>query len=125
MPATDTAQPSDTTPPSPAGGGKTGKGGSASKAPAAAAADQTPVATPDAPVETAEDSAAEPPAPKPGWFRNTGAVELTVMPDQYPSAKLAPGEATWLPDDPRHPNLERCDAPTPDAPAADTAGSEK
>ena len=77
-------------------------------------------------VEDVEDAATEPgpPEPEPGWFRNTATVSLTVIPDQYPAANLAPGEASWLPDDPRHPNLERCDAPEPET-AADTAGSEK
>lgn len=67
--------------------------------------------------------AAEPEADTSGWFRNTSATELTVLPDRYPSAKISPDEATWLPADPRHPNLERCDAP--DGPAADTPRSEK
>lgn len=75
---------------------------------------------PDAPVE-----GEAPGKPEPGWFRNTAATDLLAMPDHYPSKRLVPGEATWLPDDPRHPDLERCDAPAPDAPAADTAGSEK
>lgn len=79
--------------------------------------------------EPAEDTEIEPAPPEPGWFRNTAKTALTVIPDQYPAANLAPGEAAWLPDDPRHPDLERCDAPEP-APEpgtadADTAGSEK
>jgi len=135
--AADTAQPSDTTPPSPAAAGKSGKRAS-SKAPDPAAADQAAVAPADTTADTTEpveDAAAEPeapapPEPEPGWFRNTSVVPLLSMPDQYPSATLKPGEARWLPDDPRHPNLERCDAPEPAAepgPAAadaDTAGSE-
>ena len=46
-----------------------------------------------------------------GWYRNTSPVDLIVQPDRYPSARLEPGEATWLPADPQHPNLEPCDAP--------------
>lgn len=95
-----------------------------SKRSAASVEHQTPAEAPAAD-QTPVEAAPELPAPEPGWFRNTAATELTVLPDQYPSARLAPGEAAWLPDDPRHPNLERCDAPAPDAGAADTAGSEK
>jgi len=135
--AADTAQPSDTTPPSLAAAGKGGKRGSGSKAPDPAAADQAAVAPADAAAEPAEDAelvddaATEPgpPEPKPGWFRNTAKTPLTVIPDQYPAANLAPGEAAWLPDDPRHPNIERCEPPEPAAEPetadADTAGSEK
>lgn len=85
------------------------------------------MAPPEASAEPVEDAVAEPPKPEPGWFRNTAKTPLTVIPDQYPAAKLTPGEAAWLPDDPHHPNLERCEAPEPelDAAAADTAGSEK
>ena len=85
----------------------------------------------EAPAEPVEDAAAEPEPPEPesGWFRNTARTSLTVIPDRYPAVKLAPGEAAWLPDDPRHPDLERCDAPdpapAPDEAAADTAGSQK
>lgn len=52
-----------------------------------------------------------------GWFRNTGHVVLTVQPDNYPSARLEPDAATWLPADPHHPDLTACDEPPP---AADT-----
>lgn len=89
------------------------------------------MAPPEASAEPVEDAATAPeqPQPEPGWFRNTAKTPLTVIPDQYPAAKLTPGEAAWLPDDPHHPNLERCEAPEPapepDAAAADTAGSEK
>lgn len=81
-------------------------------------------------VAAVEDAAAEDAPPEPGWFRNTATVPLTVIPDQYPAARLEPGEAAWLPDDPQHPNLERCEAPEPtpapdSAAADDTAGSEK
>lgn len=51
-----------------------------------------------------------------GWFRNTDAVALTVLPDGHPSARLEPGDACWLPTDPHHPHLTRCDPPV----AADT-----
>ena len=113
MPATDTAPLPDTTPPSPAAAGKT----TGKKVVA-----QTSVADP-IPDAAVEDEA--PGKPEPGWFRNTAATNLLVLPDHYPSKRLAPGEATWLPDDPRHPDLERCDPPAPAAEAADTAGSEK
>lgn len=94
------------------------------------------MATPADPTEAPEDAAAvedaagEPePEPEPGWFRNTAKTPLTVIPDQYPAARLEPDEAAWLPDDPHHPNLERCEAPEPapepTAAADDTAGSEQ
>ena len=51
-----------------------------------------------------------------GWFRNDAPVVLTVLPDGYPSARLAPGEARWLPADPHHPDLTACEPPE----AADT-----
>jgi hypothetical protein len=122
MPATDTAPPPDTTPPSPAAATKAtgGKKGGAPAEQDAPAAETATDAVPDA-----ADAAPEPEPPAPGWFRNTATTELIVMPDRYPSKQLAPGEATWLPDDPRHPNLERCDAPAPAVDAADTTGSEK
>jgi hypothetical protein len=119
MPTTDTEQQPDTTPPSPAVAGKTGKRASAPAAPEPPAAEQA------APESPAEDAAPQLEPPAPGWYRNTAATDLIVMPDHYPSVQLEPGKAAWLPDDPRHPNLERCDAPAPDALAADTAGSEK
>lgn len=124
MPTTDTGPQPDTTPPSPAAAGKTGK---RANAPAVtetlAAPAPAPAAVAD--VETETEAATEPAPPEPGWFRNTSETPLVVIPDRYPSTTLAPGEATWLPDDPRHPNLERCDAPAPDATAADTTGSEQ
>lgn len=70
-----------------------------------------------------------PPPPESGWYRNTAATALTVVPDQYPSRTLAPGEAVWLPSNPRHRDLVPCDGPPPAPPAeagdADTTGSEK
>ena len=36
---------------------------------------------------------------------------MTVQPDSYPAAVLAPGVATWLTDDPHHAQIEPCDAP--------------
>lgn len=74
-----------------------------------------------APGPTAEpDADLEPTAPPDtsGWYRNRGPVELTVMPDRYPSAVLKPGGAEWFPADPSHPDLEPCDAPPA---AADSA----
>lgn len=71
------------------------------------AADETP----------AEDAEAAEPDTS-GWYRNTDVVELTVLPNGYPSATLAPGAATWLPHDPHHPHLEPCDEPEPEAVAA-------
>jgi hypothetical protein len=88
----------------------------------AAGLDETPGSAAAAAVPAPEPG---PPAPEPGWFRNTAATPLTVLPDQYPSARLAPGEATWLPDDPHHPDLRRCDEPTPAEGADDTTRSEK
>lgn len=77
----------------------------------------------------AED--AQPPKPEPGWYRNTAATPLIVQPHQYPSKQLAPGEATWLPDNPRHRDIEPCGEPPQPAPSAepadgtDTTGSEQ
>ena len=81
---------------------------------------ETAVEAPAA-AEPVEDDA--PPPPKPGWYRNSGPVDLIVQPHNYPSTQLEPGEATWLPDDPQHRDIEPCDEPPPAA--ADTAGSEK
>lgn len=117
MPEPDgTAPPTDTTPP-PSAAGKTSK--------RAAAPDVTAVPAADPAAEAVDTAATEPAIPEaatptPGWFRNTAATTLIVV---FPTRELEPGEVTWLPDDPRHPNLERCDPPAP-APAADTTGSE-
>lgn len=62
------------------------------------------------------EQASPEPSDTSGWYRNRGPVAVTVMPDRYPSALLEPGDATWLPRDPQHPDLEACDAPEP-APA--------
>ncbi len=51
-----------------------------------------------------------------GWFRNTSAGPLTVVPEGAPSAVLEPGGATWLPRDPSHPHLQPCDTPPPKLP---------
>lgn len=79
--------------------------------------------------EAVETAAKEtPPPPEPGWYRNTAATPLIVQPHRYPSKTLAPGAATWLPDNPRHPDLVPCDEPPPTAgptDGADTTGSEK
>lgn len=80
---------------------------------------ETPVA------DFVDAGAAEtPPPPEPGWYRNRGPVDLVVQPNGYPSTLLGPGEATWLPDNPQHRDIEPCDEPPP-AVAADTTGSEK
>lgn len=113
----------NTTPAADAGATKASAPGKRAATPAAQETPAAPAVT-DATAVVAETAPA-PPEPEPGWFRNTAATPLTVLPDRYPSARLEPGQAAWLPDDPRHPNLERCDAPDPDANAADTAGSEK
>lgn len=47
---------------------------------------------------------------------------MTVQPDSYPAAVLAPGEAAWLLDDPHHAQIEPCDAPA--APEASETGTE-
>lgn len=73
--------------------------------------------------EQAPELTPEPGPNTSGWYRNSGAVALTVQPDRYPSAVLGPGDATWLPADPQHPDLKPCDAPPPVA--DDTTGSEK
>lgn len=75
----------------------------------------------------AEIERAPEPQPAPdtsGWYRNDGAVVLTTQPHRYPSAVLKPGEATWLPADPQHPDLHPCDAPDTAA-VDDITGSEK
>jgi hypothetical protein len=123
MPATETGPQPDTKLPSPAAASKPASGKRASDTAAPAEPEATVAETPEAAADAAEEQPTR--EPEPGWFRNTAATPLISMPDQYPSATLAPGEARWLPDDPRHPNLERCDAPAPDTAAADTTGSEK
>jgi hypothetical protein len=86
---------------------------------AAAPSKRTTAAT--APTEA---PAAEPSAPDTsGWYRNDSLSVLIVMPDRYPSARLEPGQAEWLPADPQHPDLKPCDAPT--VAAADTTRSEQ
>lgn len=104
----------------------TTKAATPSKRASAPGVPETPDAEPivvEPPAEVAETATPETAPLSPGWFRNAAPVPLTVLPDQYPSARLAPGESAWLPDDPHHPDLERCDAPA--AAAADTTGSEK
>lgn len=82
---------------------------------------------PESTVETAAEEL--PPPPEPGWYRNTAATPMVVVPDRYPSRTLAPGEAVWLPDNPRHRDIQPCDEPPPPpaeaAAGTDTTGSEK
>ena len=88
----------------------------ASRRAAPSAASEAPSPADDTTSATgeAEGAAADaPPAPRPGWYRNCGNTPLTVQPDGYPAALLAPGGAAWLPDDPCHADTEPCDAPAP------------